>query len=87
MMNLVSLNISRAPFDYDGKVKGNHYGKITFDSPLGEVTVQLTPEHCAGMFAVVADAIVATAKQAATSLMIEAQASQATQTLVEAPAP
>lgn len=87
MMNLQTLIIQRATFDYDGKVKGQHYGKITFDSPLGEVTVQLTPEHCAGMFAVVADAVIATAKSAATALMIEAQASNAAPMLVEAPAP
>jgi hypothetical protein len=41
------------------------------------VKFKLSEEHCAKIFAVVADAIIEVAKCAATSLMIEAQVKQA----------
>jgi hypothetical protein len=78
-MNLKSLSIERNyhSFDWKGAKPGEHHGEIVFDTPTSEVKFKLSEEHCAKIFAVVADAIIEVAKCAATSLMIEAQVKQA----------
>jgi uncharacterized protein YutE (UPF0331/DUF86 family) len=64
-MNLVELRIERERY---GKNQGQHTGKIVFDNKNGEVSLRLTPEHVEKIFQLCADAIIDTAKTAASDM-------------------
>ena len=61
-MNLRELRIQRMTYgEYTGELKGY----IRFDNEIGQVSLNLTPEHCDELFRICADGILATAKSAA----------------------
>ena len=64
-MLLTSLKIERQRF---GEHKGQCLGEIVFENEGGKVSVNLTPERCNQLFAVVADGIIDTASIAAKEL-------------------
>ncbi len=65
-MQLKSLEIHRnASWE---KNPGQFSGTIKTESPEGEVTIRLNPEHCREILAVIAEGAMATAKEAADML-------------------
>lgn len=66
-MNLNKLIIERIKYGDD---VGSFKGTVSFDNEKGKVDIVLSPEHCEKIFAVVADGIVDTAKEAAKNLCI-----------------
>lgn len=82
MMQLQKLEIEREW--RSGPNKGQHVGKIVFDGEAGEVLLKLTPELCHRMFLLVAEGVIGTAKEAASALVLEAQAGLATPTTAKA---
>ncbi len=70
VLQLKSLKIQRAMY---GKNEGSFEGAIVFDGERGEVSLIVTPELAHKFFLLCADAVIDTAKLAATSLMVEAQ--------------
>jgi hypothetical protein len=73
-MNLEKLTIERMAY---GPKKGHHVGEIKFAGESGAVTIVLSADHIARLMAVVADAVVGVAKEAAQGLVIECQAVRA----------
>jgi hypothetical protein len=71
MMQLLKLEIERERW---GDRKGEFKGEAVFDGEAGTVTLKLTPELAHRLLLLCADAIVDTAKVAATALVVEAQA-------------
>lgn len=51
-----------------GATNGQFAGSITFDGEAGSVSLKLTPDLCNKIFAVCAEGIVSTAKEAARNL-------------------
>ncbi len=70
-MRLKKLEVARISY---GANAGQYEGKICFESEGGEITLNMSPDHCARMFAVVAEGIVQTAKDCALTLTEEAMA-------------
>ena len=66
-MQLNTLRIERKEF---GKDAGKFAGYIKFNNELGEVRLNLSPEQCDKLFAVVAEGIIDTAKEAANELTV-----------------
>ena len=73
MLTLKSLKIERCDWSHMPQF-GRHEGKAVFDGEGGSVEIKLTPELCHRLFLLCADAVVDVAKQAATALVCEAQA-------------
>ena len=66
-MQLLKLEIKREQWGAD---KGKFTGAISFDNKLGEINVNLSPWQCDKLFAVVAEGIIDTAKEAANELTV-----------------
>ena len=66
-MKLNTLKIERERW---GKNEGKFTGSIKFDNELGEISVNLSPEQCDKLFAVIAEGIIDTAKEAANELTV-----------------
>ena len=67
-MNFKKLQIERMTY---GPNKGKNAGVISFDGNAGEISLILSPEQCHKLFAVIGEAIVDTAKDAANNLTAE----------------
>ena len=79
MLTLKKLQLERCDWNHKAEF-GKVTGKIVFDGERGEISLNLTDDQVHRMFLVVADSIVATAKEAASALLVEAQATIAKET-------
>lgn len=73
-MQLKKLELERVQWSTVKEDVGKVMGKIVFDGELGEVHLKLNNELCHRLFLVCAEGIVGVAKEAATALVCEAQA-------------
>jgi len=64
-MRLAKLEIERMKY---GPSKDQYLGHIKFDDEHGDVTVKLSEDDCYKLFEVIGDAVIATAKEAASNL-------------------
>ena len=68
-MKLKTLHIEEIPSYKDNA--GQYEGKIVFYGATGTVSLNLSKDHCEQIFAVCADAIISTAKEAASFMTCE----------------
>lgn len=73
-MQLKKLELERVGWSIVKEDVGKVMGKIVFDGELGEVHLKLTPDLCHKIFLVCAEGIIGVAREAATHLVCEAQA-------------